>query len=163
MDEKEFAVIREISNNYLPDQRTIARKVGISLGITNLIIKRLVRTGYIKIKQLNRKKIQYILTPKGFSEKAKKSYNYTLKTIKQLRAIREGIQELILKEYRNGKTEFIIEGENDLADITELAFKNLAHLNLKYSKNGTRKNNCVVLSRKRIINYLANSGIFYQH
>jgi len=163
MDEKEFAVIREISNNYLPDQRTIARKVGISLGITNLIIKRLVRTGYIKIKQLNRKKIQYILTPKGFSEKAKKSYNYTLKTIKQLRAIREGIQELILKEYRNGKTEFIIEGEDDLADITELAFKNLSHLNLKYSRNGTRKNNCAVLLTKRIINHLANSGIFYQH
>ena len=81
VSEKEFAVINEISNNHLPDQRTIADRAGISLGMTNLIIKRLIGKGYIKAKQLDKRKIQYLITPKGFSEKANKSYNFALKTI----------------------------------------------------------------------------------
>ena len=45
ISEKEFAVIREISINRFPNQRTIATKTGFSLGLTNLIIKKLVKTG----------------------------------------------------------------------------------------------------------------------
>ncbi len=43
--------------------------------------KNAIKKGYVKALQLNRRKIQYMLTPKGFSEKAKKSYSYTVRTI----------------------------------------------------------------------------------
>lgn len=182
ISEKEFAVIREISNNELPDQRTIATKTGFSLGLTNLIIKRLVKTGYIKLKQLNRRKIQYILTPKGFTEKAKKSYKYTLKTINLFRVIKEKIQELITNYYHQGVKNFIIVGNNELAELAELAFSALKFENVSYSRinnNSLRldkKNDCVYLiasdgsftlvkksSRNRVdlIDYLANSGIYF--
>ena len=71
ISEKEYAIIREIHKNHIPDQRTLATRTGISLGMTNIIIKKLIKKGYIKAKQLNQKKIQYILTPKGFTEKAR--------------------------------------------------------------------------------------------
>ena len=93
--EKEFAVIKEISGNHLPDQRTISHRTGISLGLTNLIIKRLITKGYIKATQLNRKKIQYMLTPKGFSEKADKSYRFALKTITHFRMLKDNIQNIL--------------------------------------------------------------------
>ena len=46
--------------------------MNISLGMTNLL-SRLVAKGYIRIRQLNKKKTEYILTPKGFTEKYHKS------------------------------------------------------------------------------------------
>jgi DNA-binding MarR family transcriptional regulator len=125
ISEKEFAVIAALSGDESANQRNIAKKLGISLGLTNLIIKRLVKMGYLKIVQLNRNKIQYILTPAGFSEKAKKSYSYTLRTVRLLKAIREAIRVEIISQYSKGKKVLIIAGDNELADLTEGVFRNL--------------------------------------
>jgi len=182
INEKELAVIREISNNNLPDQRTISKNTGISLGLTNLIIKRLIKKGYIKILQLNKRKIQYILTPKGFTEKAKKSYNYTIKTINLLKLMKEKIKELIIQLYNEGNREFVIIGNNELASIIELSFKEINLSDLKYNKS-YNKNNLIKKNSKNIIfltdtnskifkyknssdnvydiiSYLSNSGIY---
>lgn len=172
ISEKEFAVIREISNNHLPDQRTIANRTGISLGLTNLIIKRLIKKGYVKAKQLDRKKIQYLLTPKGFSEKANKSYIFTLKTIGLLKTIREKIQERILSECSKGAYELELSGNNELADITELAIKNLHDQHIRCSRTTVLSHNhdSVLLTVNSssgkntidILDFLVESGLFYQ-
>ncbi|MDD5687463.1 MAG: winged helix-turn-helix transcriptional regulator [Elusimicrobia bacterium] len=171
ISEKEFAVISELSNNHSPNQRIIAWKLGISLGLTNLIINRLARTGYIKIKQLNHRNIQYFLTPKGFSEKAKKSYNYTLKTISVLKLIREKIQSLVMERYKSGAKNFLIVGDNELADLTEIAIKKLSIPDVKYSravKIEKIANNTVIFYTVKnkttensvdLISHLANSGL----
>ncbi len=76
--ERELKIIEEISREKNLTQRKISHKLGLSLGMTNLVLKRLANKGYIKVKGLNRRKVQYILTPKGFAEKTKKSYRYYL-------------------------------------------------------------------------------------
>ncbi|HAX61809.1 MAG TPA: hypothetical protein DCX95_04515 [Elusimicrobia bacterium] len=132
--EKEFAVISELANNHLLNQRSIAEKLGISLGLTNLILKRLAKMGYIKVKQVNRRNIRYLLTPKGFSEKAKKSYNYTIRTVNALSLISNKIRNLILEKYKTGVKSFFIIGDNELADLSEIAFKKLAVGDIKYCR-----------------------------
>lgn len=132
--EKEFAVIREISNNHQPNQRIIAKRVGISLGLTNLIIKRLIKKGYIKIKEVPPRTIQYILTPKGFAEKTIKTYRYTLQTIKTLEAIKTGIQEIVENAYGKGGRDFLILGNGELVSLTEIVFKNLNFGDVKITK-----------------------------
>ncbi len=153
--DKEINIISEIQKNPLVDQRTIAQNVGLSLGLTNLIIKKLAKTGYIKIRQLNKKKLQYILTPEGFAEKAKKSYNYTLKTIKLFKEIKSKIQQLILDFQQQGVKKFIIIGNNELTDIVEFAFKTFPEIkNLEY----------LVIKENPSINKLKkeeNTAIFY--
>jgi len=171
ISEKEFAVIREISNNHLPDQRTIATRTGISLGLTNLIIKRLIKQGHIKAKQLSKKKIQYLLTPKGFTEKANKSYNYTLKTIGLLKSVKEGIQSLVMESYDSGVREFVISGSSDLSDITEIVFNNLALKDAVFTrqKNDTvgQGNAHLILKSAQgdktvnMIEYISNKGLNY--
>jgi len=172
ISEKEFAVIREIHNNHLPDQRTIAIRTGISLGLTNLIIKRLIKKGYIKAKQLDRKKIQYLLTPKGFSEKAKKSYNFTVKTIGTFTAIREKLQQFITEECQKGAVEFAVSGSGELADIVEFALKNMPGQPVKFSRSsrepidGGKTLLSVSTADKSyivdIMDRLVDSGLFYQ-
>lgn len=170
ISDKEFAIINEISNNNLPDQRTLATKTGISLGLTNLIIRKLINKGYVKAKQLNHKKIQYLLTPKGFTEKIEKSYRFTLKTIEIIKVIRSKIQELILNEIENGATEFTICGNTEIANIMELILKDIKGKNIKYNFDKTAKNNSIILlidnptgkHKIDILHYLVNSGILYQ-
>lgn len=134
IDEREIKIIEEISQDKNLTQRKISHKLGLSLGMTNIILKRLASKGYIKVKGLNRRKVQYILTPKGFAEKTKKSYRYFLKTIQSLQEMKKKIQRLILMEYEQGKTHFIILGDNELADIVELSLKNLDKSELEYTR-----------------------------
>lgn len=125
ISERELRIIEEISQEKSLTQRKISHKLGLSLGMTNLILKRLVNKGYIKVKGLNRRKVQYILTPKGFTEKTKKSYRYFLKTIHSLKEMKEKIQELILMECKKGRTYFIVLGDGELADVVELSLESL--------------------------------------
>ena len=48
--------------------------------------------------------------------------------------MKKKIQRLILMEYKEGKTHFVILGEGELADIVELSLKNLDNSGLEYIK-----------------------------
>jgi DNA-binding PadR family transcriptional regulator len=99
--------------------------------MTNPIIKRFVGKGYLKVKQLNRRKIQYILTPKGFAEKARKSYRFTLKTIGIISSMKQKIQAIIEKEYVNGCREFVVCGDGEVASLIELAIRETQKTDIK--------------------------------
>lgn len=172
INEKEFAVIREIINNYHPVQRGIAKKVGISLGLTNIIIKRLIKKGYIKIQEVPPRTIIYMLTPKGLAEKSKKSYQYTLRTIDIIKAIKENIQDIINKEYKLGAREFIVSGNGELATLAEIALRDLNIKDINYSRfdKGCRESNlqCNILVVKNgnwkklnVLLELSKRGIYY--
>jgi len=141
--DKEFAVIREISNHQQPTQRHIAEKAGISLGLTNLIIKRLIKKGYIKIREVPPRTIMYMLTPKGLAEKTKKSYHFTLRTINSIRTIKENIQDLITREYAQGAREFTISGAGELAVLVEIVFRGLNLKNIRVNSEKIRGDSCL--------------------
>ncbi len=132
--ERELKIIEEISQDRNLTQRKISHRLGLSLGMTNLILKRLVTKGYIKVKGLNRRKVQYILTATGFAEKTRKSYRYFLKTICLLQEMKKKIQHLVLMEYEKDETHFIILGDGELADIVELSLKGLNKSELEYRR-----------------------------
>jgi hypothetical protein len=106
-----------IAGNGTVTQRQISLHAGMSLGLTNLILKRLARTGYIKVSQLTPKKISYILTRKGLEEKAKKSYHYVIKVVKQMSEIKKNIQNILINEYNAGNTKIGVIGNNEFAGM----------------------------------------------
>jgi len=123
VNEKELKVIDEISKENSLTQRDLSRRTSLSLGAVNLIIKRLVRQGLVKTRNLNPKKVEYLITPKGISEKARKTYNYVLKTISLVSVVKEEIAKIVLNEYNRGQKKFVILGGGSLADVIELALK----------------------------------------
>ena len=66
INEKELRVIEEVSGDRNLTQRKISHRLGLSLGTTNLILKKLTSKGYIKMRQLNRKKNSVYSHPQGF-------------------------------------------------------------------------------------------------
>lgn len=132
MDSKELKLIVEISKNGNTTQRGLSERTDLSLGMVNLILKRLIRRGYIKSKGLNAKKVEYFLTPKGFTEKVRKSYSYIFKTINLVKVIQDEIRKIILNEYKKGVRDFVVLGGGSLADQVNLVLSELNLEDLKY-------------------------------
>lgn len=72
--EEALSVIKEIETNPATTQRAVSKKLGISLGKTNYLLKELIKKGLIEVENFtNRpeklKKICYHLSKKGFEYK----------------------------------------------------------------------------------------------
>tara|TARA_B100001057_G_C22510899_1_gene817825 strand:- start:237 stop:539 length:303 start_codon:yes stop_codon:yes gene_type:complete len=83
-----FEVLRKIHKNPDASQREMAKKLGFSLGKLNYCLKALKDKGLVKIRNFKKKKdkityIQYVLTPKGISERTKLSLNFMKRKMKE--------------------------------------------------------------------------------
>jgi DNA-binding MarR family transcriptional regulator len=154
-EDYEFKIIYEIGKDLNTTQRKISHRIGLSLGMTNLVIKKLIAKGYVKVKGLNRRQIQYILTPRGFTEKVKKTHRYLLGTIDTLKKVKEKIQDTVLEYYEKGERNFTILGKGEFANIVEISLRDMAKEDLRYSRARTpeeiNSQNSVILLADRNI------------
>lgn len=123
MDEREFELVNIIGADLGANQRDLSRRMNLSLGLTNMLIGRLITKGYIRIKQLNKKKVEYLLTPKGFAEKMQKSVKYTLKTIDSIGLIKRRLADVLIEAWEEGHRKFYILGASDLSGLIEIVLK----------------------------------------
>jgi DNA-binding MarR family transcriptional regulator len=100
-------------------QRDLAQAAGTSLGMTNVIIKRLARKGWIVIKKLNSRNIQYAVTLDGMNEIIRRSYAYFKRTIKNVFFYKERIDQAMSDAKRRGMVSAILVGPSDLDFIVE--------------------------------------------
>jgi len=154
-EDYEFKIIDEIGKDLNTTQRRISRQIGLSLGMTNLIMKRLIAKGYVKVKGLDRRRVQYILTPRGFTEKVKKTHRYLLRSIETLKKVKEKIQDTVLEYYEKGERNFTILGKGELADIVEMSLRDMGKKDLQYSRARTpeevnSKDSIVLLADRNI-------------
>jgi DNA-binding MarR family transcriptional regulator len=117
--EKEFDLILELAKSPVRTQRDLSTSIGLSLGMTNLLLKRLARKGLIKVQQLDWNRTQYLLTLKGALEKTRKSFHYGLYTIRIFRQIRENIAVALRREYAAGRRDFVIVAQDELLELIQ--------------------------------------------
>lgn len=63
MDIRELEILEKIESNRHLTQRGLAKEVGIALGLVNHLLKKMVKKGWIKIKNVGARKIIYLITP----------------------------------------------------------------------------------------------------
>ena len=125
LNEREFELINIVGAQIATNQRDLSRHMDMSLGTINMLLRRLITKGYIRTRQLNQKKVEYILTPKGFSEKTYKSIKYTLKTIHSIGLIKARVKDILLNLYREGTRNFFIVGKSDLNILIEMVSREI--------------------------------------
>ncbi|MDD5067906.1 MAG: winged helix-turn-helix transcriptional regulator [bacterium] len=133
LNDDEYKIIEILNEDNKVTQRHIAEKAGISLGMTNIIIRRLINKGFIKIRNMNKKRILYHLTPKAIIEKTQRTYNYFERTVKDILSIREKIQNAILTKINGNYTEIIIAGRNEMSEIAKWAVQVIDRSKIKVS------------------------------
>ena len=114
----EFAVLESLHEaDSAISQREIARRTGLSLGLINAVMKKLVSTGYIKTSRLNRRSIDYLLTPRGFAKTALRTYRYVLGVVRSYRKLEIGLKSVIDDLISHGVSKFYLHGEGELAEL----------------------------------------------
>lgn len=66
----------EIESGAAGSQRTLARRLGIALGLTNLLLKRVIAKGWVKAVRVQPNRVRYLLTPTGIAEKTRLTREY---------------------------------------------------------------------------------------
>jgi hypothetical protein len=59
----------------------LARSLGIALGLTNLLLRKLVRKGWVRMIHVKPNRVSYLLTPTGIAEKARMSRAYLERSV----------------------------------------------------------------------------------
>ncbi|MCL2478723.1 MAG: MarR family transcriptional regulator [Treponema sp.] len=139
-------------------QRELAHKAGASLGMTNAILRRLAQKGWISIKKLNCRNIQYAVTLEGINEIIHRSYNYFKQTIRNAVYYKEVLDDVIGAAKQNSISAVILIGASDLDFIIEHACHNYGISFFKAAEPETVR--VISADTLRIysetINYLAN-------
>ena len=122
-DIRSLQILEEIHNNHSPTQRDLARKLNISLGLVNSFMKRLARKGYLKITTIPRNRVRYILTPKGFAEKSRLTYEFIQYSFHFYKEALRKFEDLLNGFKKRGVKKVIFYGASDLAEIAFISLK----------------------------------------
>lgn len=98
-------------------QRHLANELGIALGLANMYLKRCVRKGLVKIKQVPANRYVYYLTPKGFAEKSRLTATYLTASFDFYRATSRACKEVFDGCQKNGWRKVILCGMSELCEI----------------------------------------------
>ncbi len=102
-------------------QGSISRRLGVSIGMINALLKRAVHKGYVKVTSAPYKRYAYYLTPQGFSEKSRLVAEYLEVSLSFFRQAREEYAELLERAQRSGFRRLVLVGSGELAEIACLA------------------------------------------
>jgi len=119
MHEKELEILEHLHQNNGLHQRDISRIVGLSLGMTNAILKRLAKKGFLMVRKVNNRNITYIVSPAGVEEISRRSYNYFKRTIKNIVYYKEHLRQTLERLRERGIKRVVLEGESDVDFIIE--------------------------------------------
>ncbi|MFZ7131425.1 MAG: winged helix-turn-helix transcriptional regulator [Eubacteriales bacterium] len=86
---KEFSILSYIEQNSDATQRQLSEHVGVSLGMINILLKRLVKKGLVKIERLQPNSVKYFLTPQGIASKLERTYGYIVRTYRELISLQQ--------------------------------------------------------------------------
>jgi DNA-binding MarR family transcriptional regulator len=102
-------------------QRDLARTAGLSLGMTNAVLKRLAQKGWLSIRKINNRNIRYIVSPAGVEQIADRSFSYFKRTLRNIVEYREGIEQFVRETRSHGYAGVVLVGGSDLDFIVEHA------------------------------------------
>jgi DNA-binding MarR family transcriptional regulator len=115
-----LGLLNAVHDNEAITQRRAAKDLGVALGLINAYLKRCVKKGYVKVRQIPRNRVAYYLTPTGFAEKSRLSAEFLFQSFSLFRQARNEYAELFGQCARNGWTRIVLFGAGDLAEIAAL-------------------------------------------
>ncbi|HWG96089.1 MAG TPA: winged helix-turn-helix transcriptional regulator [Nitrospira sp.] len=127
--QRDLLLLTEVERDGTVTQRSLASKLGVALGLTNLYLKRLARKGYIKITTIPSHRVRYLLTPQGFAEKSRLTYLYMEYSLSHYRDMRARLREALSHAAKNGTKRVVIYGTGELAEMAYLSLREM-HMTL---------------------------------
>jgi DNA-binding Lrp family transcriptional regulator len=119
---RDLKLLEAVEEDSRVTQRTLATKLGIALGLTNIYLKRLVRKGYIKCVNVQSNRISYLITPRGIVEKARLTYQFLDYSLHLYGEVRQHLRG-VLQECAAAGRRVAIYGRGEAAELAYLSLK----------------------------------------
>lgn len=103
------------------NQRSLAKRLGVALGLTNTLLKRAIRKGLVKVAQAPARRYAYYVTPKGFGEKSRLVADYLTSSLDFFRIARTEYADIFAAVPAQGGGKVYLHGIGDLAEIAVLS------------------------------------------
>jgi hypothetical protein len=110
-------------------QRSLAGDMGVALGLTNLLIRRLVAKGYVKMAGIGTRHVSYLMTPAGWEalgRATRQSLENTVRLYTQTREqIRSSLSALSSRcdVDADGRKRVVFYGAGDVAEIAYVSLQ----------------------------------------
>ena len=114
-------ILAEIERGKGVTQRSLSKRLGIALGLTNSLIRRLVNKGYVKIVNVRPNRVKYLITPAGIAEKARATRSYLARTVNLYLETRQHIHDGLIAATGTGNgnrpVRVVFYGAGEIAEI----------------------------------------------
>lgn len=120
---KSLEILNELSNNNAVTQRDISSRLGIALGLVNSYMKNLIAKGYVTVKSIPPRRYAYYLTPKGFAEKTRLSYDLLHDYTRIYREARRNLKKVFSELGYEGVSNVVFAGADEVAEIAYLTIQ----------------------------------------
>jgi DNA-binding MarR family transcriptional regulator len=128
-----LGILLEIEANDGVSQRHLSQRLGMALGLTNLLVRRIVAKGWVKVAHIRPNRVRYLLTPAGIAAKARLTREYLESSLlfyaEARERIRERFGELSLELDTASRTKRIV--FLGAGEIAEIGYVSLQETDLK--------------------------------
>ena len=102
------------SDTQASSQRILAGASGLSLGMTNALLKRFVERGWVKLMHISGRSMSYALTSSGMEEVLRRSIAYFSRAVRSASLYRDKIDAYMRDLAKSGFTTVVLEGPAEL-------------------------------------------------
>jgi DNA-binding MarR family transcriptional regulator len=141
-DEYTRKILDAIETGHPVSQRSLSRELGVALGLTNLLIRRLVKRGFVRVLNVKPNRVRYLITPAGIAEKTRVTRAFLENTVRLYTQTRDQILEnlvelsvawpredvakggSITERSDNGQKRIVFYGAGEVAEIAFVCLQN---------------------------------------
>ena len=106
-------------------QRELSRRIGIALGLTNVLLRNLVQKGYVRVAGASWKRRLYSLTPSGFRFRVSLTADYVHRFLDRYQNVRETLRQELAPLALNEESRIAIYGTGEFAELIYLGLKDI--------------------------------------
>ena len=117
----EIEFLSALERREVVSQPALAKRLSISVGMVNALLKRAAHKGLVKAKAAPYKRWAYYVTPEGFEEKSRLVAQYLDASLAFFRKARQEYRQLFAEGREEGLRRFVLAGRGEVAEIALLA------------------------------------------
>ena len=118
----ELDLLNAVDDETVISQAALGERLGVAAGLVNFMMKRAVSKGLVTVKKVPARRYAYLLTPKGFAEKARLVADYMNTSMGMFRKVRVDFADIFIRSVssRSDVPQFVVVGDLEMAEVALL-------------------------------------------
>ncbi|MEK9620994.1 MAG: hypothetical protein VW292_02240 [Alphaproteobacteria bacterium] len=118
----ELDLLKGVDDERVKSKAALGERLGVAAGLVNFMMKRAIGKGLVTVKKVPARRYAYLLTPKGFAEKARLVADYMNTSMSMFRKVRADFADIFSGSVSSGSAapQFVVVGDLEMAEVALL-------------------------------------------